>query len=122
MEYEFINDPITGKARANFSLEHQVFGPWLEVEVGNDIDKIYALQQAVELAFTNKNEDKLIVGSEYNVLITSDDVIVSTNASENDELPDNLSGDELDFDGNYQCSCGIDDFSILLSAWINFIK
>ena len=34
MEYEFINDPTTRYAKAKFSFEHEVFGPWLEVEVG----------------------------------------------------------------------------------------
>jgi len=32
MEYEFTHDATTGQAKARFSLEHEVVGPWLEVE------------------------------------------------------------------------------------------
>ncbi len=40
MEYQFIDDPLTGSAIAKFSLDHEVIGPWLEVEVGTDTDKL----------------------------------------------------------------------------------
>ena len=47
MEYQFIDDPITGAAMAKFSLEHEVIGPWLEVEVGTSAEKLQQLLLAI---------------------------------------------------------------------------
>ena len=47
MEYQFIDDPLTGSAIAKFSLDHEVIGPWLEVEVGTDTEKLKQLLSAM---------------------------------------------------------------------------
>ena len=57
MEYQFIDDPITGAAIAKFSLEHEVIGPWLEVEVGTDPTKLTQLLSAMtEIEQEKKSE------------------------------------------------------------------
>lgn len=124
MEYEFINDPITGSARAKFSLEQEVFGPWLEVEVGHSIDKMTELLTAVDSVDKQHAHELLIVGSEYNALISKDDVIIRTNAGEQEDnlLAEAYDSEELDYDQNNQGSCGIEDFRQLLKSWSRFIK
>ena len=122
MEYEFINDPITRFAKAKFSFEHEVFGPWLEVEVGNDPQKLTALLNVIDQADHSIAEEHEIVGSEYTVKIVEKDVSIATNASLNgfETLPDALSADDIAFDEQESASCGLEDFRTLLLSWARF--
>lgn len=122
MEYEFIHDPITGNATAKFSLEHEVIGPWLEVEVGHSAEKITELLTAISVVDSGKQTELMITGHEYSVLFTRSDVTVQTNASIDglEVLPDSLLAENIDFDQNDVGSCGIDDFRQLLLSWEKF--
>ena len=122
MEYEFINDPITRYAKAKFSFEHEVFGPWLEVEVGNDPKKLTALLEVVAQADNTISHEHEIVGSEYTVRIAEKDVSIAANASLNgvEELPEALSADDIEFDDQESASCGLEDFRELLLSWARF--
>ncbi|MFB0980429.1 MAG: YacL family protein [Alteromonadaceae bacterium] len=122
MEYEFINDPTTRYAKAKFSLEHEVFGPWLEVEVGNDLEKLTALLNVIDKADHLSAQEQEIVGSEYTVRIVEKDVSIAANASLNgfEALPEALSADDIDFDDQESASCGLEDFRTLLLSWARF--
>ena len=123
MEYEFINDPITGSAKANFSLEHEVMGPWLEIEVGGDTQKLTALLTAISDVDKGKQHEILITGHEYSIEISNEDVIIKNNAGMNGtaaELPIELSEEFENFDQNSESSCGLDDFKTLLVSWARF--
>ncbi len=123
MEYEFINDPTTGSAKANFSLEHEVMGPWLEVEVGGDTAKLTALLTAISDVDKGKHQEVLITGHEYSIEISNEDVIIKNNAGMNGsaaELPIELSEEFENFDQNSESSCGLDDFKTLLMSWARF--
>lgn len=122
MEYEFINDPITRYAKAKFSFEHEVFGPWLEVEVGNDPKKLTALLKVVDQAGHSIAHEHEIVGSEYTVRIVEKDVSIAANASLNgiEALPEALCADDIDFDDQESASCGLEDFRELLLSWARF--
>ncbi len=124
MEYEFIYDPITGAAKANFSLEHEVIGPWLETEVGQDADKLTHLLSVIANTSKRKQHDILVTGHEYSTLFSEDDVTIQTNASMNgaEMLPDSLQDEQIAFDQNDVSACGIEDFRELLLSWANFIK
>ena len=119
MEYEFINDPTTRYAKAKFSLEHEVFGPWLEVEVGNSLEKLTALLSAIDKADNLSAHEQEIVGSEYTVRILEKDVSIAANASLNgfEEIPEALSADDIEFDDQESASCGLEDFRELLLSW-----
>ena len=80
MEYEFINDPITGAAKANFSLEHEIMGPWLEVEVGGNAAKLTQILTALNDVSKSRQHEVLITGHEYSVEISHSDVVVKNNA------------------------------------------
>lgn len=123
MEYEFIHDSITGTAHAQFSLEHQLMGPWLETEIGQDIDKLSTVLKALDDAEHQQHEIQL-VGKEFTITITHEEVTVNMNIMLNGGLmmPDELASDTLSFDYTEGASCGVEDFREILRSWANFKK
>ncbi len=123
MEYEFIHDAITGEAIARFSLEHEVIGPWLEVEVGHNSDKLAQLLTAIDNVEHGKQAEVVVIGREYTVVISKDDVEIQTNMSLDGEeiLPESLTSEHIDFDQSDSAGCGIDDFRVLLLSWAKFV-
>lgn len=124
MEYQFIDDPITGTAIAKFSLDHEVIGPWLEVEVGTDSAKLTQLLAAMTAIEEDKQSEITITGSEYTVSFSRGDVTVQTNASMDgiEVLPDSLIEENIDFDQQDCSSCGSEDFRELLLSWAKFVR
>ena len=125
MEYEFINDPITGSAKANFSLEHEVMGPWLEVEVGGNTEKLTALLTAISDVGKGTHQDVFITGHEYSIEISNSDVVIKNNAGMNgtaSELPIELAEEFENYDQNSESSCGLEDFKTLLMSWARFTQ
>jgi len=122
MEYEFIHDVITGRAKARFSLEHELIGPWIEVELGDDRAKLTQLLTAIDHVENGVKNEVVITGHEYTVMISLSDVEIHTNASLNDDdiLPDMLTTEHIHFDENDGAACGIDDFRQLLLSWSKF--
>jgi uncharacterized protein YacL (UPF0231 family) len=124
MEYQFIDDPTTGTAIAKFSLDHEVIGPWLEVEVGTDPAKLTQLLTAMTEVEEDKKSEVTITGSEYTVSFSRGDVTVQTNASMDgiEVLPDSLIEENIDFDQQDCSSCGSEDFRELLLSWAKFVR
>jgi len=127
MEYEFVHDAITGEARALFSLEHEVIGPWMEVELGNNVDKLTELLTAIDNVEKGESTEILITGSEYSVTLNRDDIAVQTNVSMNgslngsgEGLPEMLTDEHIHLDQNEMAGCGLDDFRALLLSWGKF--
>lgn len=122
MEYEFIFDPISGGAKAKFSLEHEVFGPWLEVEVGNQPEKITELLNIISTVSNDSSQETTITGHEYSVIITNSDITIKANMAMNgaEVIPDSLVDDELNFDTHSEGQCGVEDFRELLLSWSAF--
>lgn len=128
MEYQFQLDPATGNTRAIFSFEHQIFGPWLEVEVGHDIEKFASLLTTLDAIETKALNDTVILGKEYSVIIDQQDVIVKANITMGDDINDTaemsaaLLEQDLTLDDNAQAMCGLEDFRELLLSWSHFLK
>lgn len=126
MEYEFIHDAITGEARAKFSLEHEVMGPWIEVELGSDSVKLAELLTSIDQVTEGIRQEIQITGSEYSITMNRHDVDIQTNASLNgslqeaEGLPDMLTDEHIHLDQNEMAGCGIDDFRLLLLSWEKF--
>lgn len=127
MEYEFVHDAITGEARALFSLEHEVIGPWLEVEVGRNVNKLSDLLSSIDAISTGKSHELLITGSEYSITLSKDEVSIQTNVSMNGSLNEHgeglsemLTDDHIHLDENEVTGCGLDDFRTLLLSWQEF--
>ncbi|MGB1263856.1 MAG: YacL family protein, partial [Cognaticolwellia sp.] len=111
-------------AIAKFSLEHEVIGPWLEVEVGTDPEKLAQLLSAVTEIEQEKQSEITITGSEYSVILNRGDVTIQTNASMNglEVLPDALTEENIDFDQQDSSSCGREDFRDILVSWAKFVS
>jgi uncharacterized protein YacL (UPF0231 family) len=124
MEYQFIDDPLTGSAIAKFSLDHEVIGPWLEVEVGTDTEKLKQLLSAMADIEAEKQTEITITGNEYTVVFNRGDVTIQTNASMDglEILPDSLIEEDIDFDQQDSASCGHEDFRELLLSWAKFVE
>ncbi len=122
MEYEFLHDAITGEARARFSLEHEVVGPWVEVELGHDSNKLTQLLTAIDQVEKGQQSEIVITGHEYSVAISQTDVEIQTNASLNgaEPLSEMLTCEHIHFDQSESAACGIDDFRTLLLSWAKF--
>lgn len=122
MEYEFIHDAITGEAKARFSLEHEIIAPWIEVELGNDSDKLSQLLTAIDNVEKGQQHEIVITGHEYSITISQGDVEIYSNASLNEDevLSEMLTTDHIHFDENEVAACGIEDFRALLLSWSRF--
>tara|TARA_B110001452_G_C15195774_1_gene415062 strand:+ start:734 stop:1111 length:378 start_codon:yes stop_codon:yes gene_type:complete len=122
MEYEFRHDPSSGQACALFSVEQQMIGPWLEVEVGASTDMLSALLVAITQVENNEQHEITVTGKEYSVTISKDDVFVQTNTNMNgyDDLPEELLADSLQIDSQSISACGLDDFRQILLSWAKF--
>jgi uncharacterized protein YacL (UPF0231 family) len=124
MEYEFMHDAVTGGARALFSLEHEVFGPWIEVELGHDSEKLTQILTAIDHVEKGVSNEIQIVGNEYTITLGRDEIEIQTNASFNNSeaLAEMLTDEHINLDQNEVAGCGIDDFRTLLLSWAKFIK
>ncbi|XPF93914.1 YacL family protein [Colwellia sp. RE-S-Sl-9] len=124
MEYEFIHDSFTGSASARFSMEHEIMGPWLEVEVGKNIEKISILLDAIANVKDRKQSDITIIGMEYTLIFSEDSVKIIANSQFEHFDKDNGAEFEEDLNTDYDSSaeCGIEDFKAFLDNWSNFIK
>jgi hypothetical protein len=121
MEYEFIHDSMTGQARAKFSLEHEVLGPWLEIELGRSREKIKQLLTAIDDVVQQPNNEITISGHEYGITFSRNDVEVYANsAAEDEEVPEMLTTEHIHPDQNESTCCGIEDFRTLLLSWARF--
>lgn len=123
MEYEFVHDAITGSATARFSMEHQIMGPWLEVELGANKDKLKTLFDVIENEGRRQQEDVVISGLEYTLIFTEDSVKVIPNIDldEGIRANDDAIEEGLNSDFDSASECGIEDFKTLLIDWSNFI-
>lgn len=125
MEYEFINDSLTGTAIAKFSMEHEVMGSWLEVEISKNITKLQSLLDVVSHFKHNPNKDITLNGVEYSLIFSDGSVCIISNADleQKDNDSDDLDiEDGLNTNFDYSAECGIEDFEAFLVRWKEFIQ
>ena len=124
MEYEFSRDPVRGGYHAKFSLEHEVFSNWLTDEVGNDQQRIDNLFATVDQVRNRQATELTVQGAEYLLTLNEQDVVLQLNASCEGVGAANGHGLEEDIsvnDDNFVAECGLDDFSIMLTSWRQFL-
>ena len=124
MEYEFRHDPISGQAKALFSLEQQMIGPWLETEVGGNVEMLSALLIAIEKIEHQHQHEITVTGREYSVTLTDQDAFIQPNSNLNgsDSVPEELAVQDLHLDSEAVSACGLDDFRQILLSWAKFTK
>jgi uncharacterized protein YacL (UPF0231 family) len=122
MEYEFLHDAMTGEPKARFSFEHEIVGPWIEVELGQDSSKLAQLLTVIDNVEKANKGEVVITGHEYTVTISQSDVEIHSNVSLNNDEPltEMLTVDHIHYDYNESAACGIEDFKRLLLSWSKF--
>jgi len=125
MEYQFKHDPGSGLASATFSIEHQVLGPWLEIELNTNAAKMAEVLNAIDEIVNAKTQQITIAGHEYTLVLDAEDATVKNNYMMNgglDELPEELVEDCQNFEQSNSSQCGLEDFRQVLVAWSRFIQ
>ena len=126
MEFEFSRDPVRGGYHAKFSMEHEVFSPWLVDEVGNDANQIETLFQSIEQIRQNKAQELTVQGREYLLTLNPMDVTIELNASCEGMGGVNSDGEPEDDmsinNDNFTAACGLDDFHLMLNSWQAFLE
>ncbi|QOL26778.1 YacL family protein [Thalassotalea sp. LPB0316] len=122
MEYQFSHDTTSGNFRAKFNTEHQVFGQWLETEIGSNQANLSKVLKMLDGVAHTHQQDIKYVGHQYTLVLSNEDAIIALNASlEGEEMSENLAEQALEFDETESAMCGIDDFHQLMLAWANFL-
>jgi uncharacterized protein YacL (UPF0231 family) len=129
MDYEFSRDLVKGGYHVKFSMEHEVFSPWLIDEVGNDSQQLKTLFQSIALIRACKAQELMVEGREYRLTLNLMDVIIelnascegvgSANANNADPVGD---GETVVNNDNFVAACGLDDFDRMLISWQNFLS
>ena len=123
MEYQFRYDPLSGNSTAVFSFEHEIIGPWLEVEIANNPKKLAKVLMALDDVVHERENEILIAGREYSLLIDAQDVQIKANSSFADnQLTEDLSAENLDYADTTVALCGHEDFREMLLSWARFVK
>lgn len=120
VDFEFRKDTLTGKYRVIISMEQIALGNWLQGTLGSDKATIALIQSEIQLLKTKQKQEYRLVGEEMTLTLTQEDACACANS----ELID--FGEELQEDMNYYDAetlayCGLEDFEILLDAWLDFI-
>lgn len=116
MDYEFRRD-ITGQVYAQFSMQHEVIGYWLNEEIKGDLAKIALIQDQAK-TLKNNHDGWQLEGHEYTLWMDSEEVMVRANQID-------FSGDEMEEGMNYYdeeslAFCGVTDFLTMLDSYIRF--
>lgn len=120
VDFEFRKDTLTGLYRVIISMEQIALGNWLQGTLGSDKATIALIQSEIQLLKTKQKQEYRLVGEEMTLTLTQEDACACANS----ELID--FGEELQEDMNYYDAetlayCGLEDFEILLDAWLDFI-
>ena len=102
-------------------MEQMALGTWLQGSLGADAATIALIQAEIELLKNRQKQEYRLIGEDMTLTLTQEDACVCANS----ELID--FGEELEDDMNYYdaetvASCGLEDFEILLQAWLDFFS
>jgi len=120
VDFEFRKDTLTGTYRVIISMEQIALGNWLQGTLGTDKVQIAVLQAEITLLKNKKKQEYCLISEEMTLTLTQEDACACANS----EMID--FGEELDEDMNYYDAetvayCGLEDFELLLEAWLDFI-
>lgn len=124
MEYDFIREK-DGSYSVELSMEHQPIAQWINTELSDDNGKITDIIQQIKDIKPKQLAEKKLVGQEYSLLMTSEEVEVTANSlhHKTDIYDDLLQEDDLHEDDNLsRAMCGLEDLQYLLEDWLDFIQ
>ena len=121
MDLDFRKDTLTDTYRVIISMEQTALGNWIQGTLGTDKATIALIQAEIDLLKARQKQEYRLIGDEMTLTLTQEDVCACANS----ELID--FGEELDDDMNFYDAetvavCGLEDFEILLQAWLRFFS
>jgi len=133
MEYSFVRNDLNYPV-ARLNMEAEAFGHWLNIEMSRTNDaQLQKIAIAVAELLQGRGWQYEFAGREFHLELNRQQAIVSSNAileqreSEDieeqydDEFSDDYEESELtDGAAGLTASCGLEDFNILVLAWIEY--
>ncbi|MEH0675509.1 YacL family protein [Vibrio scophthalmi] len=121
MEFEFIKNTLLGDVYVRSSMGHEVFGRWLQEEIGQDPVKLYSIDQLLASAKAAPQQEFILEGREISLTVQGDEVLVEENSLKHDFHLGAESEFEL-YESESRASCGLEDFEQLLDQWKSFLR
>lgn len=121
MDFEFRKDTLTDTYRVIISMEQMALGNWMQGTLGTDKATIALLQAEIDLLKARKKQEYCLIGKEMTLTLTQEDACACAN-SELIDFGDELEDDMNFYDAETVAVCGLEDFEILLQAWLAFFS
>jgi uncharacterized protein YacL (UPF0231 family) len=120
VDFEFRKDTLTDTYKVIVSMEQMALGNWLQGSLGTDKATIALIQTEVNLLKAREKQEYQLIGKEMTLTLTQEDACACAN-SELIDFGEELQEDMNFYDAETVASCGLEDFEILLQAWLQFI-
>lgn len=121
MDFEFRKDTLTDTYKVIVSMEQMALGNWLQGSLGTDKATIALIQTEIDLLKAREKQEYRLIGEEMTLTLTQEDACACAN-SELIDFGEELQEDMNFYDAETVASCGLEDFEILLQAWLQFIR
>ena len=121
MDFEFRKDTLTDTYRVIISMEQIALGNWIQGTLGTDKVTIALIQAEINLLKNRQKQEYRLVSEEMTLTLTQEDACVCAN-SELIDFGEELQDDMNFYDAETVAVCGLEDFEILLQAWLRFFS
>ena len=121
MDFEFRKDTLTDTYRVIISMEQMALGNWIQGTLGTDKATIALIQAEIDLLKARKKQEYRLIGEEMTLTLTQEEACACAN-SELMDFGDVLEDDMNFYDAETLAVCGLEDFEILLQAWLGFFS
>ncbi len=121
MDFEFRKDTLTDTYKVIVSMEQMALGNWLQGSLGTDKATIALIQTEIDLLKAREKQEYRLIGEEMTLTLTQEDACACAN-SELIDFGEELQEDMNFYDAETVATCGLEDFEILLQAWLQFIS
>jgi len=121
VDFEFRKDTLTDTYRVIISMEQMALGNWIQGTLGTDKATIALIQAEIDLLKARQKQEYRLIGEEMTLTLTQEDVCACAN-SELIDFGEELEDDMNFYDAETVAVCGLEDFEILLQAWLRFFS
>ncbi|GLP95773.1 YacL family protein [Paraferrimonas sedimenticola] len=119
MDYEFRQDPSTGKVISRFSMEQALLGNWFDDELHDSPKLQLALRQFLSDGSLTELKQWQAIGREISIVIDGGEVSLWLNVKDHESDAELELGMQME-DAQASASLGVEDFEQALSAWLDF--
>jgi len=121
VDFEFRKDTLTDTYRVIISMEQMALGNWIQGTLGTDKATIALIQAEIDLLKARQKQEYRLIGEEMTLTLTQEDACACAN-SELIDFGEELEDDMNFYDAETVAVCGLEDFEIILQAWLAFFS